>query len=109
MPFSFTPEQKQTWLWLALGLFLIVLLILLGPVLTPFIAAAILAYALHPGVDWLDRKRIGRFSLPRSVAALLVIALLFAALLALILIVIPVLQKATAAVAAKNPGVPGAG
>ncbi|NMM27181.1 MAG: AI-2E family transporter [Glaciimonas sp.] len=93
MPFPFTSEQKQSATWLALGILLIVLLILLGPVLTPFIAAAILAYALNPGVDWLDRRRIGRFNLPRSVAALLVIALLFATLLALILIVVPVLQS----------------
>ncbi|WP_025915746.1 AI-2E family transporter [Herminiimonas sp. CN] len=93
MPHTFTPEQKQSALWLALGVLLAVLLVLLGPVLTPFIAAAILAYALNPGVDWLDRQRIGRFSLPRSVAVLLVIALLFAALLALILIVVPVLQS----------------
>ncbi|MEO6353713.1 MAG: AI-2E family transporter [Burkholderiaceae bacterium] len=93
MPLPFTSEQKQSALWLALGIFLIVLLILLGPVLTPFIAAAILAYALNPGVDWFDRQRIGRFSLPRSLAALLVIALLIAALLALVLIVAPVLQS----------------
>lgn len=93
MPFTFTPEQKQSALWLALGVFLIVLLVLLGPVLTPFIAAAILAYALNPGVDWLDSKRIGRFRLPRSVAVLLVIALLLASLLALVLIVVPVLQS----------------
>lgn len=93
MPFSFTSEQKQSAIWLGLGILLIVLLILLGPVLTPFIAAAILAYALNPGVDWLDRRRIGRFRMPRSVAVLLVITLLFATLLALILIVVPVLQS----------------
>lgn len=93
MPFPFNSEQKQSAIWLALGVLLIVLLILLGPVLTPFVAAAILAYALSPGVDWLDHQRIGRFYLPRTVAALLVIALLFAALLALILIVVPVLQS----------------
>jgi predicted PurR-regulated permease PerM len=79
-------------MWLGIGLALLALLVLLGPVLTPFIAAAILAYALNPGVDWLDSRRIGKFSVPRAVAVLLVILLLFAALLALILIVIPVLQ-----------------
>ncbi len=93
MPSLLTSEQKQSAIWLALGVLLIVLLILLGPILTPFVAAAILAYALSPGVDWLDRQRIGRFYLPRTIAALLVIALLFAALLALILIVVPVLQS----------------
>lgn len=93
MPFTFTSEQKQSAMWLAMGLLLLILLILLGPILTPFIAAAILAYALNPGVDWLESKRIGRFTMPRSVGTLLVITLLFAAFLALILIVIPVLQS----------------
>lgn len=90
-------------MWLAIGLALAALLVLLGPVLTPFIAAAILAYALNPGVDWLDSRRIGKFSLPRSVAVLLVILLLFAALLALILIVIPVLQTELPLLSEKIP------
>ena len=90
-------------MWLAIGLALLALLVLLGPVLTPFIAAAILAYALNPGVDWLDSRRIGKFSLPRAVAVLLVILLLFAALLALILIVIPVLQTELPLLREKTP------
>ncbi|MDB5764853.1 MAG: perM [Herminiimonas sp.] len=93
MPFSLTQEQKQTWLWLVLGLLLVALLVVLGPVLTPFIAAAILAYALNPGVDWLSSRRIGKFSVPRALAVMAMMALLLAALLAMILIVIPVLQK----------------
>lgn len=90
-------------MWLAIGLALLALLVLLGPVLTPFIAAAILAYALNPGVDWLDSRRIGKFSVPRAVAVLLVILLLFAALLALILIVIPVLQTELPLLSEKIP------
>jgi predicted PurR-regulated permease PerM len=93
MPFSFTSEQKQTWLWLSVGVALAVLLMLLGPVLTPFMAGAILAYALNPGVDWLDARRIGRFSLPRPVAVAIVMLLFFAAILAVCLIVVPILQK----------------
>lgn len=93
MPFTLTSEQKQSAIWLTLGLLLVILLILLGPILTPFIVAAILAYALNPGVDWLARKRIGRFFMPRSVATLLVMTLLLAVLLALILIVVPVLES----------------
>ena len=93
MPFSFTSEQKQTLLWLACGLALAALLVLLGPVLTPFIAAAILAYALNPGVDWISSHRIGKFRIPRALGAFVMMLILFAALLALVLIVIPVLQK----------------
>lgn len=93
MAFSFTSEQKQTWSWLAVGLALVVLLLLLGPVLAPFIAAAILAYALNPGVDWICSRKIGKLRMPRSFAVIVVMLLVLAALLAIILIVIPVLQK----------------
>ena len=53
MPFAFSPEQKQTALWLSIGLAFLVLLSLLGPVLMPFLAAAILAYV--PQSQWVDR------------------------------------------------------
>jgi predicted PurR-regulated permease PerM len=90
MSFPFTSEQRQTLMWVAFGLVLMALLMLLGPVLTPFITAAILAYALNPGVDWLCR---GRLRMPRMVAVVIVMLLLCAVLLALVLIVIPVLEK----------------
>jgi len=103
MPFSFLAELKQSWLWLAIALGLLILLGLLGPVLTPFIAAAILAYALNPGVDWLASHRIGKFGVPRMLGVIVVMALLFAALLALILIVVPVLQKEITLIQEKIP------
>ncbi|HZV64870.1 MAG TPA: AI-2E family transporter [Telluria sp.] len=93
MPFSFTPEQKQTAFWLSLWLAFVLLLYALGPVLTPFIAAAILAYALNGGVDYLARRRIGRVALPRTLAVVLVMLLFLSAVGALVLIVVPVLQK----------------
>jgi predicted PurR-regulated permease PerM len=69
------------------------LLVLLGPVLTPFLAAAIIAYALNPAVDRLCRARLGRWPLPRTAAVTVVITLFGAALIALVLIVVPVLRK----------------
>jgi predicted PurR-regulated permease PerM len=93
MPFPFTPEQKQTAFWVAVWLAFLFLLVTLGPILTPFLAAAILAYALNPGVDRLDRLRIKRWGMPRALAVLIVVVLFFLALTALVLIVLPVLQK----------------
>lgn len=93
MPFSFLTELKQSWIWLLLALALVVLLVLLSPVLTPFVAAAILAYALNPGVDWLASHRLGRFGMPRVLGVVIMMLLLFAVVLALVLIVVPVLQK----------------
>ncbi len=80
-------------MWVTFGLLLVALLVLLGPVLTPFIAAGILAYALNPGVDWLSSCHIGRLRMPRMVAVLVMMTILCAIILALILIVIPVLEK----------------
>ena len=46
MPFPFTAEQKQTAFWVAVWLAFSFLLVTLGPILTPFLAAAILAYEI---------------------------------------------------------------
>lgn len=93
MPFSFTPEQKQTILWLAVGLVLVALLAQLGPVLAPFIAAGILAYALNPAVDWLAAQRLGKLPVPRTAAVVAVMLLLLTAILTLILVVLPIMQN----------------
>ncbi len=92
MPFPLTPEQKQTAFWLCIWVAFLLLLYALGPVLTPFIAAAILAYALNGGVDYLDRARNPRARMPRPLAVVLVMLLFLSAVTALVLIVIPVLQ-----------------
>ncbi len=93
MPFSFNSEQKQTLLWLAVGLVIVALLVQLGPVLAPFVAAGILAYALNPAVDWFSSRRLGSKNIPRVVAVIVVMILLLAAILALILVVVPIMQK----------------
>lgn len=80
-------------LWLAVAMALLGLLSLLGPVLMPFIVASILSYVLTPWVDKLCTLRIKKFHMPRSVAATLVIVILIAAVLAMVLIMIPILQK----------------
>jgi Na+/melibiose symporter-like transporter len=71
----FTAERMRAGAWIALGLALLVLMYLLAPVLTPFALAAILAYLLVPGVDWLARHRV-----PRA-AAVLILFLFSAAIL----------------------------
>jgi predicted PurR-regulated permease PerM len=105
MSLFLTPEQKQTTLWLGIGILFVALLVLLGPVLAPFIAAAILAYALNPVVDWLASKRIGRFAVPRVLAVIAVLLLVLAALLLLIVIVLPILQKQLPLLQQRIPGV----
>jgi predicted PurR-regulated permease PerM len=103
MPFSLTPEQKQSTFWLALWLALAGLLYLLGPILTPFIAAGILAYALNGGVDRLCRAHFGRWTMPRALAVVLVMVLFLATVAALALIVVPVHQQEVPLLIAQIP------
>ncbi len=81
-------SQRRSLLWLAVAAGALLLLWLLGPVLTPFIVAAVLAYALHPAVEALAARHV-----PRLLAVALVEVLAIIALLALLLLIIPVLAK----------------
>lgn len=85
---GFTPYQRQAALWLCVALALGVLFYFLGPILTPFLLGAILAYILHPGCAWLVRHRV-----PRGLAALLMILLLTLMVGLLALLVIAAIQK----------------
>ena len=84
--------------WLSFIAVLGVLLYLLSPILTPFVAAAILAYICDPLV-----RRLVRFKLPRTLAVLLVMLglLLFSVLLLLILL--PLLEKELGHMSARLP------
>lgn len=82
-----TSSQRQTLIWAALALLFVVLLWQLAPVLTPFLFAAILAYMLNPGVDFL-----ARYKLPRWVAVLMMITALLTLSIIMVLIIVPVLQ-----------------
>jgi predicted PurR-regulated permease PerM len=86
MPLS--SAQRQTLTWIALAAVAAALLWLLAPVLTPFLVAAVLAYALRPAVD-----RLVGWRLPRLLAALLVEVALIVALLAVVLLIVPILSK----------------
>src|SRR5476649_2123046 len=103
MPFPLSVEQKQTAFWVAVWAAFFLLLVSLGPVLTPFLAAAIIAYALNPGVDRIDHLRLGRVDVPRALAVVIVVVLFFAAIATLVLIVAPVLQKEVPMLEAQIP------
>jgi predicted PurR-regulated permease PerM len=88
---QFTPTQKRAAAWAAIAVLALLALRALGPVLTPFLVAAVLAYALTPLVDRLDAFGDGR--VPRVLAVVVVELLLLVVLLCLVLLVIPVLVK----------------
>jgi len=72
---------------------------LLAPILMPFALAAVLAYLLLPGANWLTRHRI-----PRTIACLLMVVLSAAVGLGLMLILFPVLEREAMALDARLPG-----
>ena len=71
---------------------------LLSPILTPFVAAAILAYLCDPLVDGLER-----FRLRRGLASALVMLALALLIAALLLVLVPVLSHEFSLLAARAP------
>lgn len=79
--------DSQKWLMLAALVVFGWLLYLLKPVITPFMVSAMLAYLCDPIVDRLSIK------IPRTTAVILVFSAMFAVLLILVLILVPLLQE----------------
>ncbi|MFZ2651386.1 MAG: AI-2E family transporter [Burkholderiaceae bacterium] len=85
---TLSPDRRQSIAWIALALLGLAAVKLLAPVLTPFLIAAVLAYALHPPVEWLAARRV-----PRVLAVAMIEVAAIAALLALVLLVVPIISK----------------
>lgn len=88
---QFTPTQKRASAWCLIAALIVLALWLLGPVLTPFVVAAVLAYALTPLVNKLDDMGKGR--LPRVVAVVLVELMFIILALSLVLLIVPIVAK----------------
>ncbi len=83
------PQQRFAALqWLMSAALAAGLVYVLAPILTPFVAAAILAYLCAPWVDWLCARK-----LRRTLAVLLVMLLLLGVILLLALILLPLFQR----------------
>ena len=88
---QFTSTQKRTAAWCLIAALVMLALWLLGPVLTPFVVGAVLAYVLTPVVNWLDG--LGRGRMPRVLAVLIVETLFILILLSILLLVVPIFAK----------------
>ena len=88
---QFTNTQKRASAWCLIAALIVLALWLLGSVLTPFVVAAVLAYALTPMVNKLDDMGKGR--LPRVVAVIVVELLFIIATLCLLLMIVPIVAK----------------
>lgn len=85
-------SESAKWLLLAVAVAAGVLIYLLAPVLTPFLAAALLAYLGDPLVLCLQRLR-----LTRTQAVILVFVLLMLMILGLMLVLVPAVARQVAA------------
>jgi predicted PurR-regulated permease PerM len=88
---QFTPTQKRTGGWLLIAALAFLALWYLGPVLTPFIVAAVLAYGLTPLVEKLDAAGNGK--MPRVLAVLIVEVLFLIVLTSVLLLIVPIFAK----------------
>ena len=90
-PPSLTGQQKSALAWGVVAAAVVVLLRALGPVLTPFVVASVLAYVLTPVVDRCERLLRGH--VPRLLVVVGVEAAFLGALLGLLLLLLPVLTR----------------
>ncbi len=85
---TLTSAQKQGLAWLGIAAGMSFVLWLLAPVLTPFVVAAVFAYALAPLVNKLQARK-----LPRILAVVVVEVVFLAALLSVALLIVPIIAK----------------
>ena len=83
-----TLERFAALQWFAIAALLAWLIYLLAPILTPFVAAGVLAYICAPLVN-----RLAGWKWPRTLAVLTVMVVLFGLLLLLMLLLLPMLQQ----------------
>ena len=88
---QFTSTQKRGATWCGIAAFAVLALWLLGPVLTPFVVAAVLAYALTPLVNRVDGWFGGR--VPRVVAVSVVELVFLVVVLGVLLLIVPIIAK----------------
>jgi len=84
--------------WLSFAVVVAVLMYLLSPILTPFVAAGILAYICNPLV-----QRLCVCKMPRTLAVLLVMSGLLLMFALLLLIMLPLLEKEISRFATRLP------
>ena len=87
-----TPQITLRWQLLVLALVIAVVIWLLAPVLTPFVAAAMFAYLFDPLATWLQRRGLGR-----TLAVTIVFVALTLLLIVVLLLLIPYLERQIAA------------
>ena len=94
-----SPGWRLALFWVGLGLALVLGLVLLGGILLPFLVGMAAAYVLDPVADWLQRRGLGR-----GTATLALTVVFFAALVPLVVVLLPVIVTQAAELALQLPG-----
>ncbi len=93
--------SSNRWVLIAAGF--VILFYLLGPILTPFLIATILAYICDPIVDKLSAMQLGRFKISRALSTAVVLISVILLVIALFLILVPLLQKQSILIGQRLP------
>lgn len=84
-------NNPRLWAGLAAAAAVTAIIYLLGPVLVPFVTAAVFGYVLHPAVERLAGGP--RLRLPRWLAVTVVVCVFIVLLVSLLLLVVPVVTR----------------
>jgi len=96
---TYQRRKKQVLFWLIVMIGIVLSILVLQAILLPFIAGIVLAYALNPVADRLERLRIGR-----TLASLLVVALLIVIFVLALIFLVPIVVRQAQEIAASLPG-----
>lgn len=91
-------SDAKNWRWVFVGVVCLLLIYVLAPILTPFLAGALLAYLGDPLVDRLEAKH-----LPRTWAVVMVFVVIFSILVAMPFIMLPLMEQQFTALLNKLP------
>ena len=92
-------HQRQVLFWLAVGLLVFVAILLLQDILLPFVTGLVLAYALDPVVEKLQKWGLGRL-----LASSLVVLLLLVVFIVVLVFLVPLLLSQAQQLFASVPG-----
>jgi predicted PurR-regulated permease PerM len=88
-----TPRQKRIFLWLVLGLLVVLMIWAAWNVLLPYVLALILAYLLLPVVNWLERRmprRLQTWNVSRALSIVLTYLVVIALLAGVVAFIVPI-------------------
>ncbi|MBV8165866.1 MAG: AI-2E family transporter [Alphaproteobacteria bacterium] len=90
--------QRRTVFWTLLAVVAALVLWRVSDILLPFVMGMAIAYFLDPVVDWFERRRV-----PRTLGTVLAIVLFTAALVGLLMVMVPVFERQIVDLAKRLP------